>query len=393
MTIPLWEWMPAIGASFELLWDPLAALMALVVTGVGTLIHVFAIGYMHGDERFHRFFTYLNLFAASMLTLVLAGNYAMLFLGMGAGRALLLSADWVLVHPDDGGGRGQEGIHRQPNRRLRVHGRPDAGLRRIRHPLLRRRLRTGRGGAHRGDGNRDRAAPAGWRRRQVGADPALRVAARRDGGPDSCLRPDPCRDDGDGRGLRHRPVRPDLRVHTGRLDGGRNRGGADRDMGGLHRPGPERYQEGPRLLDHLPARLHVPRCRGEGICRRRVPSHDPCLLQGIALPRCRLGDPRHERRAGHAPNGRPPSEDAGDRHHHGGRSLGPGRDPAVGRLLVEGRDPRGGLRQGRLVLHPLDHRADHRPAHRLLHRQALGARVHGRAEMGGGAPTPTSRRG
>ena len=73
--------MPAIGASFELLWDPLAALMALIVTGVGTLIHVFAIGYMHGDERFHRFFTNLNLFAASMLTLVLAGNYAMLFLG------------------------------------------------------------------------------------------------------------------------------------------------------------------------------------------------------------------------------------------------------------------------------------------------------------------------
>ncbi|HEX7099551.1 MAG TPA: NADH-quinone oxidoreductase subunit L [Acidimicrobiia bacterium] len=77
----IWEWMPAIGATFELQWDPLSALMALVVTGVGTLIHIFAIGYMHGDERFHRFFTYLNLFAASMLTLVLAGNYAMLFVG------------------------------------------------------------------------------------------------------------------------------------------------------------------------------------------------------------------------------------------------------------------------------------------------------------------------
>ncbi len=77
----LWQWMPAIGANLEMLWDPLAALMALVVTGVGALIHVFAIGYMHGDERFSRFFTYLNLFAASMLTLVLAGNYAMLFLG------------------------------------------------------------------------------------------------------------------------------------------------------------------------------------------------------------------------------------------------------------------------------------------------------------------------
>jgi len=80
-TLLLWEWMPAIGANLEILWDPLSALMTLVVTGVGTLIHVFAIGYMHGDDRFHRFFTYLNLFAASMLTLVLAGNYAMLFLG------------------------------------------------------------------------------------------------------------------------------------------------------------------------------------------------------------------------------------------------------------------------------------------------------------------------
>lgn len=80
-TIRLWEWMPAVGANLEIQWDPLSALMVLIVTGVGTLIHVFAIGYMHNDERFSRFFTYLNLFAASMLTLVLAGNYAMLFLG------------------------------------------------------------------------------------------------------------------------------------------------------------------------------------------------------------------------------------------------------------------------------------------------------------------------
>jgi NADH-quinone oxidoreductase subunit L len=79
--IMLWDWMPAIGAAFEITWDPLSALMTLIVTGVGALIHVFAIGYMHGDERFSRFFTYLNLFAASMLTLVLAGNFAMLFLG------------------------------------------------------------------------------------------------------------------------------------------------------------------------------------------------------------------------------------------------------------------------------------------------------------------------
>ncbi|MGQ0848891.1 MAG: NADH-quinone oxidoreductase subunit L [Actinomycetota bacterium] len=79
--VPLWEFMPAVGASFEINWDPLAALMTLVVTGVGSLIHLYAVGYMHGDARFSRFFVYLNLFAASMLTLVLAGNYAMLFVG------------------------------------------------------------------------------------------------------------------------------------------------------------------------------------------------------------------------------------------------------------------------------------------------------------------------
>ena len=80
-TIMLWEWMPAIGANLEILWDPLASVMTLIITGVGTLIHIFSIGYMHGDERFSRFFTYLNLFIASMLTLVLGGNFAMVFLG------------------------------------------------------------------------------------------------------------------------------------------------------------------------------------------------------------------------------------------------------------------------------------------------------------------------
>ena len=80
-TVHLFDWIPGLGASAELLWDPLAATMALVVTGVGTLIHIYSIGYMHGDERFSRFFTYLNLFIASMLILVLANNFALLFVG------------------------------------------------------------------------------------------------------------------------------------------------------------------------------------------------------------------------------------------------------------------------------------------------------------------------
>ncbi|MDZ4339359.1 MAG: NADH-quinone oxidoreductase subunit L [candidate division NC10 bacterium] len=61
--------------------DPLATVMMLTVTGVGCLIHVYSIGYMHGDPGYPRFFCYLNLFLFAMLMLVLANNYLLLFLG------------------------------------------------------------------------------------------------------------------------------------------------------------------------------------------------------------------------------------------------------------------------------------------------------------------------
>ncbi|MCY3652606.1 MAG: NADH-quinone oxidoreductase subunit L [bacterium] len=79
--VHLFDWIPGLGAGAELLWDPLSATMTLVVTGVGALIHLYSAGYMHGDPRFSRFFTYLNLFIASMLILVLANNFALLFVG------------------------------------------------------------------------------------------------------------------------------------------------------------------------------------------------------------------------------------------------------------------------------------------------------------------------
>ena len=72
-------------------FDPLSALFVLLVTGVGTLIHVYSIGYMAHDERRRRFFAYLNLFVAAMLTLVLADDYLVLFLGWeGVGLASYL---------------------------------------------------------------------------------------------------------------------------------------------------------------------------------------------------------------------------------------------------------------------------------------------------------------
>jgi NADH-quinone oxidoreductase subunit L len=66
---------------FRFLVDPLSTTMILFVTGVGTLIHLYSIGYMHGDPRFPRFFAYMNLFAASMLVLVLGSSFLVTFLG------------------------------------------------------------------------------------------------------------------------------------------------------------------------------------------------------------------------------------------------------------------------------------------------------------------------
>src|SRR5688572_23902389 len=68
-------------ASFGFMLDHLSGLMILIVTGVGFLIHVYSTAYMHDDSGFYRYFAYLNLFMFSMLTLVLANNYLLMFVG------------------------------------------------------------------------------------------------------------------------------------------------------------------------------------------------------------------------------------------------------------------------------------------------------------------------
>lgn len=80
-----------------LLVDPLSILFVLLITGVGSLIHIYSIGYMAHDDRRRRFFAYLNLFIAAMLTLVLADNYLVVFLGWeGVGLAsYLLISFWA----------------------------------------------------------------------------------------------------------------------------------------------------------------------------------------------------------------------------------------------------------------------------------------------------------
>ena len=91
--ITLWTWVPVNGfqapVGFQL--DQLSIVFVLLITGVGSLIHLYSVGYMEHDERRRRFFGYLNLFLAAMLLLVLADNYLLLYVGWeGVGLASYL---------------------------------------------------------------------------------------------------------------------------------------------------------------------------------------------------------------------------------------------------------------------------------------------------------------
>ncbi len=89
-----WLHIGSLHVDAALLADPLSITMALFITGIGTLIHLYAIGYMHGDPKFSKFFLYLNLFAFSMLMLVFGENLLVTFLGwegVGACSYFLIS--------------------------------------------------------------------------------------------------------------------------------------------------------------------------------------------------------------------------------------------------------------------------------------------------------------
>ena len=98
LTAHLWGWIEAgrFHAEFGLRVDALSGVMAMVVTGVGSLIFLYSVGYMAHDEDFARYFTYMNLFALSMLILVLADNLLLMFVGWeGVGLcSYLLIAFW-----------------------------------------------------------------------------------------------------------------------------------------------------------------------------------------------------------------------------------------------------------------------------------------------------------
>jgi NADH-quinone oxidoreductase subunit L len=83
LTVDAFTWINAgnFRASMGFLIDPLSSVFLLIITGVGFLIHVYSIGYMHDDKGFNRFFSYLNLFVFFMLLLVMGSNYLVMFIG------------------------------------------------------------------------------------------------------------------------------------------------------------------------------------------------------------------------------------------------------------------------------------------------------------------------
>ncbi len=81
VTVYTWIFGGDLTINLAFLIDPLTCIMLLVVTGVGFLIHLYSVGYMHGERGFTRFFTYMNLFMVSMLLLVMGNNYLVLFIG------------------------------------------------------------------------------------------------------------------------------------------------------------------------------------------------------------------------------------------------------------------------------------------------------------------------
>jgi len=98
----LWNWFVAgpFHVDFDLQLDALSAVMVIVVTGVGSLIHLYSVGYMAHDEDFARYFAYLNLFALAMLILILANNMLLMFMGWeGVGLCSYLLISFWYTNP------------------------------------------------------------------------------------------------------------------------------------------------------------------------------------------------------------------------------------------------------------------------------------------------------
>ncbi len=342
-----YTWLKAgnLEVGLTLLVDPLSILMMLIVSGVGSLIVAYSIGYMDGDDEERRYFAYMALFVFSMLLLVQGGNFLLLLVGWG----LVGLCSYLLI-----------GYHHErpsavaaAKKAFIMNAFGDATMALAFFVLIQR------------TGSLDFAAGFQWSAGEEGSwamnlvalgllggavaksaqIPLAHVAARRDGGPDAGQRPHSRRDDGHSGCVPPRPLRSALRARAARSGSGcrARRRHAARRRADRARPG--RHQARDRVLDDVADRLHVPRGRDRRLRERDVPPDDARVLQGAPLPGRRNRHPCARRRAGHAKDGRPQKTAAADVGRVPGRSRSPLRHPAPLRLLLQGRDPR--VRPGR----------------------------------------------
>ena len=291
--------------------DPLTCVMLLVVTGVGFLIHVYSVGYMHGEDGFTRFFTYMNLFMVSMLLLVMGNNYAVLFIGwegVGLCSYLLIGYYYDKVS-----------AAKAASKAFVVNRIGDAGF------LLAiflvfinfKTLDYTKVFAQVGHLSPEMATAISLCL-LVGAVGKSAQIPLYTWLPDAMEGPTPVS------ALIHAATM----VTAGVYMIVRNHvifdlsptamgvvglvGRRDRAVCRDDRPRAKRHQTGAGVLDRQPAGIYVPWMRNRCLHCRDFPSHDACLLQGAVVPLRRLGDPCVIRRARHSEDGRTQPENSLD---------------------------------------------------------------------------------
>ena len=335
-------------SAFQL--DQLSMTFVLLITGVGTLIHIYSIGYMEHDERRRRFFGYLNLFLAAMLLLVLADNYLLLYVGWeGVGLASYLLIGFWQHKPS---------AATAAKKAFLVNRVGDMGLS-IAIMLMFTTFGTFAFGA--GARRRRGATPSEGKLTGIGLMLLLAACGKSAQVPLQSWLGDAMEGPTPVSALIHAATMVTAGVYlitrsgaifnarAGRPAGGhrRRRGHAALRCDRRLREG--RHQEGAGRLDDVADRLHDPgrRARPDRLRLRDHAPGDARLLQGRALPRRRFGHARHERRGRHAQVRRPAEVHAGHLRHLRARLPRDHRLPRPVRLLLQGQDHRGGLRQGR----------------------------------------------
>ena len=337
----------AFQVDFSFYLDQLSLVMLLVVTGVGFLIHIYSVGYMWEEGGFYRFFAYLNLFMFFMLTLVLASNYLLMFIGWeGVGLAsYLLIGFWFTKDSAASAGKKAFIVNRVG----------DFGFLIALFLLIK----------HFGSLNFDQVfqsvvpmspetAGAGLLT-TVGLLLMVGAAGKSAQIPLYVWLPDAMEGPTPVSALIHAATMVTAGVYMvsrshvifERAPDGLNRRGHHRDadsvVRGDHRHHSDRHQEGAGVLHDLAAGIHVHRLRRGRVFGGHFPSDDPRFLQRTAVPGGGVGDSCRGWRAGHAADGRAAHENSVDVLDHDHRHFRHRRNSAVCRVLQQGRNFVAGL--------------------------------------------------